>query len=578
MTEKQLLNRVYNEIKPHRALMLIAMFFMALVAGMSAMQAYMVKPLLDKIFFEKNDTLLNYLPLALVAIFLSKGVFLYGYSVLLEKVGQSVILNLRNRLYNHLLILDLSYFHDTPTGELISRIISDVTLLQTAVSHTLIGIIKDSLTVICLLGVIFYQDWKLASFSMVFLPLSILPIIYFGRIHRRLSIQTQQTVARVSNNLHESIGGNRIVKAFCMEQYESNRFMQIIRELYDIYISEAKVKSFSHSFMELLGGVFVAWVIWYGGHQVLAGSSTPGTFFSFLTALVMIYEPIKGLSKMNSSIQQGIASAARVFSILDTEPKIRNHPDAVDIPPMKDRIVFNEVQFSYDNGVQVLNGIDLTVSKGESLAIVGTSGAGKTTLVNMVPRFYDISEGSILVDGADIKKATINSLRKQIAMVSQQTILFNDTIRNNIAYGDLEKSDEDIIEAARAAYALDFIKMMPDGFNTIIGESGARLSGGQQQRISIARALLKNAPILILDEATSALDTESEREVQKALENLMKGRTTFIIAHRLSTIRNADRIIVMQHGNIVEQGSHSELLAADGAYKLLNSMQHENVI
>lgn len=554
--------------------MIIAMICMAFVASLSALQAYMVKPLLDKIFFEKNSTILNILPIALIAIFLAKGFFYYGYNVLLEKVGQSVILKLRKKIYDHLLTLDISFFHNTPTGELISRVISDVTLMQTAVSHSLIGILKDCLQVISLLGVIFYQDWKLASISMIFLPLSILPIVYFGRIHRSLSTKTQQTMAQVSNNLHEIIGGNRIVKAFCMEGYESLRFFGIIEKLFGIFITEAKVKSFSHSFMELVGGIFVAWVIWYGGHEVLADHSTPGTFFSFLTALVMIYEPIKGLSKVNSSVQQGFASATRVYTVLDTEPRILDSPSAENIPLMSEGIEFKDVTFTYDNKITVLDHINLTIRKGEALALVGTSGAGKTTLVNLVPRFYETGAGQVLLDGRDIKNVTIKSLRNQIAMVTQQTILFNDTIRNNIAYGDPEKSEEDIINAAKAAFALDFINNLPDGFDTVIGEGGAKLSGGQRQRISIARALLKNAPILILDEATSALDTESEREVQRALENLMKNRTSMVIAHRLSTIRNSDRIIVMQNGRIVEEGSHDELLTKGGVYEMLHNMQH----
>jgi len=325
--------------------------------------------------------------------------------------------------------------------------------------------------------------------------------------------------------------------------------------------------------MELLGGIFVAFVIWYGGHQVLKGNSTPGTFFSFLTALVMIYEPIKSLSRVNSTVQQGMAAAGRVFKILDTPPKITDRPDALSIAPLRNNLEFRDVCFSYDNGVQVLDQINLRVKRGECLALVGTSGAGKTSLVNLVPRFFEVDSGEILIDGHDIREVTLPSLRGQIAIVTQQTILFNDTVRNNIAYGEPERAEKDIIEAARAAHALDFIEQLPDGFETVIGESGAKLSGGQQQRLSIARAILKDAPILILDEATSSLDTESEREVQRALENLMRDRTTLVIAHRLSTIRNADRIIVMQHGKIVEEGNHESLIENKGVYEMLHNMQ-----
>jgi subfamily B ATP-binding cassette protein MsbA len=339
-------------------------------------------------------------------------------------------------------------------------------------------------------------------------------------------------------------------------------------------VSDIKVKSLSSSLMELMGGVFIAFVIWYGGHEVLKDQSTPGTFFAFMAALIMTYEPIKGISRLNSTVQQGLAAAIRVFTILDTKPEITDRSGAVSIPPMQKSLEFKNVSFSYDNNVKVLDNINMTITNGEVLAIVGTSGAGKTSLVNLIPRFFEATSGQLLFDGQDIRDITLTSLRSQIAIVTQQTILFNDTIRNNIAYGDPKRPEEDIIEAATAAHALGFIKQLPDGFDTVIGESGAKLSGGQQQRISIARALLKDAPILILDEATSSLDTESEREVQKALENLMKNRTTFVIAHRLSTIRNADRIIVMQAGKIVEEGTHDDLLEKKGVYELLHNMQY----
>jgi subfamily B ATP-binding cassette protein MsbA len=331
----------------------------------------------------------------------------------------------------------------------------------------------------------------------------------------------------------------------------------------------------AHPLMELLGGIGIALVMWYGGTQVLNGTATPGTFFSFLTALIMIYEPVKGLSKINSMLQQGIAASIRVFTLLDIKNDIEEKSDAGQLPVIHDGIAFEGVFFSYDDSGDVLKDIDLTVQAGEVLAIVGPSGGGKTSLVNLIPRFCDVRQGSITIDGHDIRDVTLKSLRSQIGMVTQQTILFNDTVRNNIAYGAFDCTEEEIIAAARAAHAYDFIIGLPEGFDTVIGESGARLSGGERQRLSIARALLKNAPILILDEATSSLDTESEREVQKALENLMKNRTTFVIAHRLSTIRNADRIIVMQEGSIVEQGTHDALLPMDGVYTNLYNMQFQ---
>jgi subfamily B ATP-binding cassette protein MsbA len=549
------------------------MVCMVLVSGLTSGQAYMVKPLLDKIFFEQNRYYLNLLPLALIALFLVKGIFYFGFSYLIDKVGQSIVLDLRKQTYNHIQSLSTSFFHKTPTGELISRIIADINFIQAAVSHAVISLLKDFFQLIGLIGVIFYMDWKLAFLSLIFLPVSLFPIVHFGRQHRKLSTLGQQQMAEVSSMLHETIAGNRIVKAFCMEKYEGKRFANMSQALFDFLMRDVKVRSFSHALIEFLGGLFIAFIVFYGGLQVMAGQSTPGTFFSFLTALILIYEPIKGLSRVNSTFQYGIAAAIRVFSVLDIEPEVKDSEEAVVLPPMQKSIELRNVRFQYSPKAQVLHGIDLSIKSGEVIAIVGPSGGGKTTLVNLIPRFFEVTEGSIVIDGLDTREVTLHSLRNQLAMVTQQTILFNDTVRNNIAYGDPDKSEEELRAAAKAAYALDFIEKLPDGFDTVIGESGAKLSGGQQQRLSIARALLKNAPILILDEATSSLDTESEREVQQALENLMKNRTTIVIAHRLSTIKNADRIIVIQDGKIVEQGSHEVLLEKKGLYEMLHHMQ-----
>jgi subfamily B ATP-binding cassette protein MsbA len=549
---------------------------MVVVASMAGAQAYMVKPLLDEIFFNQDRTMLMVVPLIIIGIFLFKGFFSYGYNYLLVKVGQSVIRDLRNELYKHLQSQPLSFYHKKPTGELISRIISDVALIQGAVSNVLVGILKDTCQVIFLIGVIFYQDWRMASIAMIALPLTVYPVVNFGQRHRRLSIDNQQTIAQVSNILYETITGNRIVKAFCMEKYEVKRFAKILDKLFAIIMRNTRVAAISSPLMEILGGVGISLVVWYGGSQVLAGKSTPGTFFSFLTALIMIYEPIKGVSAINNSLQQGIAAAERVFDVLDVESDVAEKIDALELSPVEDAIEFKDVRFQYDKDTEVLKGINLKVGVGEVLAIVGSSGGGKSTLVNLIPRFYDVSNGSLTIDGTDIRDVTFKSLRKQIGIVTQQTILFNDTVRNNIAYGSPEASEEQIKDAARAAHALNFVQQLPEGFDTVIGESGARLSGGERQRVSIARAILKNAPILILDEATSSLDTESEHEVQQAIENLVQSRTTLVIAHRLSTIRNAHRIIVIQDGIIVEEGTHDTLLPRGGVYKMLHDMQFKN--
>lgn len=574
MTNKDILLRLYATIKPYRLRLLIAMVAMFIVAAMTGAQAYLVKDLLDKIFVEKNIFFLNLLPLIVVLIFLIKSLFYYLYYFLLEKTGQSIIRDLRISIFEHMHSQSLSFFHNNPTGTLISRVISDVTLLQQAVSNALVGIVKDFFQVIILLGVVFYMNWKLAMFSFIILPVAAFPIVKFGRIFRRLSTKSQEETAHVSNMLYETITGNRIVKAFCMEKYECQRFRDQVYKLFSVIIQDAKFRGIQHPLMEFIGGVAIALIIWFGGNEVINGTATPGTFFAFLTALIAAYEPVKNVSEINSTIQRGMAAATRVFTLLDVEPEIADRPGAIELSPFKHAIEFKNLRFSYDKKNTVLSDINLKVAAGEVLAIVGPSGGGKTTLTNLIPRFLEIAEGSISIDGKSINDVTVSSLRNQIAMVTQQTILFNDTVRNNIAYGDLSKSDDEIRSAAEAAHALDFIKELPEGFDTLIGEGGSRLSGGERQRISIARALLKNAPILILDEATSALDTESEREVQKALENLMKDRTTFVIAHRLSTIKNADRIIVIKNGSIVEEGTHDKLLSVRGEYELLYRMQY----
>ena len=574
MTNKETLQRLYLVIKPYQVQLGIAMVGMIVFAALTTSQAYLIKDLLDKIFMEKNVFFLNLLPVVIVVVFLVKAIFYYVYSIILEKAGQSIIRDLRVQIFEHIHRQPLSFFHANPTGTLISRVISDVTLMQQAVSNALIGILRDFFQVIFLLGMVFFLNWKLAMFSFVILPIAAFPIVKFGRIFRRLSTRTQEETANVSNMLYETITGNRIVKAFSMEHYEGRRFSDQVNRLFSVIIQDARFRSMQHPLMELIGGIAIALIVWFGGNEVIKGTSTAGTFFAFLLALIAAYEPVKGVSRINSTIQQGLAAATRVFAILDVVPEIADKVGATELKPFQHAIEFKDLNFCYEQA-EVLHDINLQVPAGQALAIVGASGGGKTTLTNLIPRFLDVSEGAILIDGQDIRDVTMNSLRRQIAIVTQQTILFNDTVHSNIAYGDLNASEAEIRKAAEAAYALSFIENLPLGFATVIGEGGSRLSGGERQRISIARAILKNAPILILDEATSALDTESEREVQKALENLMKGKTTFVIAHRLSTIKNADRIIVIKDGAIVEQGTHDELLARKGEYELLYNMQYK---
>nr|WP_207683558.1 ABC transporter ATP-binding protein [Desulfonema magnum] len=545
---------------------------MLVIAACTSATAFLVKPMLDDIFFKKDMAMLRLIPLAVILIYFLRGFGYYGQEYLMNYVGESIIRQLRNALYDRIQDLPLSFFQDEKTGGLMSRITNDVNIIKTMVSTAVTGSLRDVFTIVGLTFVIFYRDWKMALFALVVLPIAFFPIVEFGRRVRRVSTGCQESMADMSSFLHETFVGNKIVKAFGMEGYEKNRFFEKTEHLFKLEMKAVIAKSLSSPVMEFLGGLGIAFVIWYGGSRVIDGTSTAGTFFSFTTAVIMLYDPVKKLSKLNNAIQQGLAAAERVFDIIERESDIKEPQNPVRFELGPHSVTFKDVSLRYGETTALRN-IHLHVEPGEILALVGMSGGGKTSLVNLIPRFYDVSEGEILIDGTDIRNASVSSLREQIAIVTQDTILFNDTVRNNIAYGKQNATDKEIEKAAKAAYAYDFIQSFPDKFDTMIGELGGRLSGGEKQRICIARALLKDAPILILDEATSALDTESEMLVQKALENLMKGRTTFVIAHRLSTISYARRIIVIVDGQIVEQGNHEALLALKGEYSKLYRMQ-----
>ncbi len=559
-------------VKPHTAKLILAMLCMAVVGAATAASAFLVKPAMDDIFLNRNEDMLILIPIAVIAIYLLKGACNYGQTILMSFIGFRVITDLRNDLYRHILRQPLSFFTKHPTGILISRITSDVYYLQGAVSEAVTSLLKDSFTLVGLVFVIFWRDWQLAIIASLVFPLAIYPIAQFGRRMRRIATESQVSMGDLISILQETITGSRIVKAFSMEEHENRRFAKENERQFKLTMKSVKVRAVSSPLMEFLGGIGIAAIIFYGGYQVIAGTSTPGTFFSFLAALLLLYEPVKRLTNVNNTIQQGLAGAERIFHLLDTVPEIRNKPAAVSLPRIEKEISIEGVTFRYDEA-PVLKDVNLKIRAGEVIAFVGMSGGGKTTLVNLIPRFYDIHAGRIAIDGTDVRDVTIESLRAQIGIVTQQTILFNDTVRGNIAYGDVRKNEGDIIRAAQAANAHEFILKLPQGYDTIIGEQGVKLSGGERQRISIARALLKDAPILILDEATSSLDTESEIEVQDALEKLMKGRTTLVIAHRLSTIRNADRIIVLVNGRIVEEGTHESLLEKRGEYCKLHNLQ-----
>jgi subfamily B ATP-binding cassette protein MsbA len=554
---------------------IFAAICMIIAGGLQSALPLIAKPAIDEIFVSKNIAALKWIPFGVVAIFLFKGLCNYGQNILMSSIGLHIVMDLRNKLYEQIQKQSLSFFAEHSTGLLMSRITNDVASVQTAASEAITALVKDSFMLMSLVGVIFYTDWKLAIIAMFVFPLTIYPIAMFGRKMRNLTTSTQITMGTLNSLLQETISGTRIVKAFGMEKYESKRFATENEKLFKYHMKAVSVNAISSPLMDFLGGLGIAAVIFYGGYNVVHGNSTPGTFFSFIAALLMLYEPVKRLTNINNTINQGIAGADRIFSIIDRVPDIEDKPDALNLPQINRGIDIKNVTFCYEEK-PVLKNINLSIKAGEVVAFVGMSGGGKTSLVNLIPRFYDVNSGCVMIDGHDVRDVSQRSLRSQIAIVTQQTILFNDTVRNNIAYGDIKKTEEDVINAAKAANAHDFIVRLPKGYDSNIGELGTKLSGGEKQRISIARALLKNAPILILDEATSSLDTEAEIEVQEALDNLMKGRTTLVIAHRLSTIRNADRIIALVNGAIIEEGDHETLLKKKGEYFRLYNLQFKD--
>src|SRR5947209_20102821 len=497
----------------------------------------------------------------------------YGMTVLMSRVGQRVIADIQQATFARLIRADLAYFNATSSGLLISRLTNDVGLLRNAASNVLAGIGRDAVTVVFLVGLMFYQDWVLALIAFFAFPLAIRPIIGIGRRMRRVSANTQAEMGQLTTLLSQTFQGVRHVKAYGMEEYEERRAARLIERLFALIDRGTRTRSRASPMMEALGGTAIAVVILYGGHQVISGARTPGALFSFITALLLAYQPLKSLANLNASLQEGLAAAQRIFEVLDVEPTIRDMPGAKPLHIAGGEIRFDNVRFGYVPGTAAIDGLSLTVPAGQTVALVGPSGAGKSTMLNLIPRFFDIDSGSISIDGQDVRSVTIASLRGAIALVAQEVSLFDDTVRTNIAYGRFGATAAEIEEAARAAAADAFIRELPQGYDTMVGEHGVRLSGGQRQRIAIARAMLKNAPILLLDEATSALDSESERQVQQALNILIRGRTTLVIAHRLSTIQGADLIRVVDRGQIVETGRHPELLARGGLYARLYAMQ-----
>jgi subfamily B ATP-binding cassette protein MsbA len=571
--------RLYRYIRPYRTRLAWVVAGASLVSASWAAQAYIVRPVLDDVFIKKDRFMLLILPLAVIGISAFKALANYMRGYMLRYVGNNIIRDIRNQLYRHVLQMPIGYYGRQNTGKLMSRVLNDVSLLQNVLTNVIKNLFQQVVTMVFLTGVLFYQNWRLASIAVIVLPFTYYPIRRFSKKLKRISHAGQEKMADLSSLLQETFSGIRIVKAFTAERHEGARFEKRNDLYFKNTMRAARISELTPSIMEFIGALGAAFIIWAGGYQVVRGEMTPGSFMSFLAACWLMYAPIRSISAANNTIQQSLAAVERVFQVLDTQTERHLEENRKILPPFRREVRFEGVSFFYPESAEpALDGIDLTVRAGEVVALVGLSGAGKTTLVNLLPRFFEPTRGAILIDGLNIRDVTLDSLRGQIGIVSQDTVLFDDTVANNIAYGRSDASLEAIRAAAESAYAHPFIERMPEGYDTMIGERGVRLSGGERQRLAIARALLKNPPILILDEATSNLDAESEQIIQKALGRLLTGRTTFVIAHRLSTVMNAHRILVVENGRIIETGRHAELLQKGGVYKKLYELQFKEAV
>ena len=568
------LQRLLGYARPYRGRFVAASAAMVLYAAATAAVAALISPVIDKVL--PQGTGLRSWCTKLLIVYVVKGASAYASTYLMTDIGQRVVRDLRDRLFRHILDQSASFFSRRTTGQLMSRITNDVNQVQQAVSETIGDLLREGLSVVGFAAYLFYVDARLALVAVTGAPLVVYPLVRFGKRIRSTTRKSQEELEHLSHVTAEAFTGHRIVKAFGAEAHEEERFSRASNQLYRTNLRVTRALAILPPLMELLGGVAVVGLIWYGSTQIKDGSLTQGEFASFVAAAFMMYGPIKKLSRVNATIQQAVAAAERIFEVLDTHSEVKERPGAAPLPKLRRAIEFRDVNFSYDDrpGKNILRDVSFDVSVGQVVAIVGLSGAGKTTLVNLVPRFYDVTSGAILIDGIDLRDVTLASLRSQVGIVTQETVLFDESIASNIAYGTAGASREEIEVAARAAHAHEFIVALAAGYETRIGERGQRLSGGQRQRLAIARALLKNSPILILDEATSSLDAQSELLVQDALQNLMRNRTSFVIAHRLSTVRRADAIIVLERGRVVEVGRHDELLARPGGvYAKLYSLQ-----
>ncbi len=561
-------------LRPHVAALGLAAFCMILVSVATAANAWLMEPALNRVFVAHDRTMLWLVPLAVIAIAVIKGFASFGQSMLVNHVGQKIIAEIQTKLFTHLVYADVGWLQASHSSALVSSLIYDVTLLRDAIARAATGMVKDMLTVICLGAVMFYQDWRLSLVVVVVFPVAGLAARKLGRRARKSSTATQEETARLAALVSEAYTGARLVKAYRMEEYETARAIELIRRRFTHIMRMVRARAAASPATEALGGIAVGAAIFYGGLRAGQGAMTLGAFGSFITALLLAYQPAKSLANFNTVLQEGMAAAARLYALFDVEPKIANRPGAKPLVVDKAEIVFTDVGFSYGTDeAPALHYLSLRVEGAKRVALVGASGAGKSTILSLIPRFFDVASGAITIDGQDIRDITLASLRDAVALVTQDAILFDDTVRANISYGRPQAAFEDIVAAAKAAAAHDFITGLPQGYDTRLGEHGVRLSGGERQRIAIARAMLKNAPILLLDEATSQLDSESEQQVQIALGRLMRGRTTLVIAHRLATVVDADQIYVIDGGRVVEHGRHAELQALGGAYARLYATQ-----
>lgn len=568
--------RILSYIKPYMHRLLFAMVCTIMAAAGNLYIPWIIKDMIDEVLADKNGTMLNWIAASIIAIFIVRGLFWYGQNYLMSYVGQSVIIDIRAAVFKKLQRLSVSFYDKNKTGTIMSYVTNDVNALQSAMVENTIEMITEGFILIGSVVAMIYLDWRLTLFTVCTFPVVLWFMEFFGKKIRKTGGRIQECTADITSVLQESVASARVIKSFVREDYEVDRFDVENKANFRANMKNAQLMATLTPVVELVAAIGVTMIIWYGGNNVINGTITAGSLVAFLTYAVNISNPIKRLTRVIGNIQKALAAAQRVFMIIDMPEEIAESRDAKQLPEVSGKVEFQNVSFAYNDKGNVITDLSFSVKPGEVIAIVGPSGAGKSTIANLLPRFYDVNKGDIKIDGHSVREVTLDSLREQVGIVPQETMLFNGSVYNNILYGRLDATKEEIVAAAKAANAHDFIMQLTDGYETKLGDRGVNLSGGQRQRIAIARAILKNPRILILDEATSALDTESERVVQEALDRLMVGRTSFVIAHRLSTVKNADKILVLEKGNLVESGTHDELLALDGLYAHLYKIQYRN--